>query len=225
MPKQFELDPGVTEWKDGLRETGLTHVIPHVVDHPKRTTLEYMRLLGLPSYSATIARADALLANPEPYFDELGAETAKYFVALEHQGTLQRMRDLDLDRAQVMSFVENTPSSWGLSTYNVFLRQYFPTKYMGAITVDKLGNIHSTLELRDRGDLADDSLTMQKKVTDGKFHYSFNDVVLRSLMYRATQCVPHDDQEYLRGLYEYVIDEPEPSQPLRYRFLDYFPEY
>lgn len=224
MARPPELGAGITHWKDELRVLGLGRAAAGLVDHPKLVTLEYLRQLQLPTNTATIVNAATFHEDPEPYFAKLGASTDKFFVALEDRLTLQRTRKLNLTRDEAQNYVAEVLRGRSLSSYDVFLRQYFPTHYLGSIVASRSGDITASMAPIIASGI-ETQLKAWKMLDDASFSYSFEDIGTRTLLYRAISHVPHDSHDYMPGLYEFIIDQPGELDSLRPIFLDYFPSF
>jgi len=108
--------------------------------------------------------------------------------------------------------------------YFVIIYEYFKNLYAGNLMVEKDGqrifaemvqDTHSGLVQGKRNP----DFTVWRNDFDKRFHYSFDDPVLRETVFKMIQCIPHNENHYMPGYYEFVIvDKNGRVAPI---FIDY----
>jgi hypothetical protein len=226
-----EIRSGISGWESKLLEAGLDGATETLkaADHTKRQTWEYIRMLqrlGLPTHRLITANAGEFFNDLDGWFDALDTNnylTDKYFIAVEEPATRWRTRLMNLSRGEATRFAFGTLRDRGQNVFarhEVFLRQYFPTKYHGEFWIGPSYEVAGVMESTDGAK----SISFSSEINDYRFRYSRDDPRLRGLAFWAVHSVLSCGQKFPLGTYQYIFDGQGPGNPLSLKFLDYFPD-
>src|SRR3989338_839961 len=212
---------GLRAWSEGLREQHAK--LKASLEQPREVGQEAVQILDLPHYRRNLLIADSFLSDPESGFASL--ETTRFFILLQNRDG-KVVRDLNATKKGVMAFVrrhaKKNPHEWSVNVAE-FLEQV----YGGNISVSKEGAARIEFRKGEQGPVSAGTASAHELYHAWQdpntrvWKYDFDDAELRALVQRVVHDVPHDERDYLPGLYEFQLVDPEGDGILEPRFVDY----
>jgi hypothetical protein len=184
--------------------------------------------LNLPRYKQMTLPLSDFLEDPEGYIDSIGSE--RFYINLPpKQQDLQRYRQIDLERAEVMEFIDKHVPQANHPHYIIHVSEYFENIFSGNIVINPAGDVVGEMVTGVQSPLATGEktpeFTMKRDPFTKIFKYSFEEESLRRAMWRTMLAIPHDGEgrelESTPGYYEFVLIKRDEQAPLEPIFLDY----
>lgn len=221
-PQKERIGTGMNAWSKGLESS--TPDLARQLDRPREAGWQALEDLDLPRYKRRInISASEFLRDPQASVAEIPSK--RYFVFLQpKEGLPVRKTKLTFDEA--VEFVQETvgehPEKWEANIAETEVE-----KYGGNIVVKKDGRAIIEMTTQGQGGVSAGTVTPELRAWQdhltGLWKYGFDDVELRRLIQEIMRQVPHEKREYLPGLYEFHVVQPEENDPLEVKFIDYNP--
>ena len=210
----------------GAWAKGLERSVPDLarqLNRPREAGWQALEDLDLPRYKRVVVSAEEFLADPQAAVVEIPSK--RLFVFLQpKEGLPVRKTKLTFDEA--VEFVRETvgehPENW-----ESHISETEEEKYGGNIVVKKDGRAIVEMTTQGQGGVSAGTVTPELRAWQdhltGLWKYDFDNVELRQLVQEIVRQVPHEKREYLPGLYEFHVVQPEANDPLEVKFIDYNP--
>jgi hypothetical protein len=184
--------------------------------------------LSLPRYKQATLPLPDFLKHPDEHFDNIGSE--KFWINLPpKRQELQRYRQINLERAGIIEFINEHVPDASHFEYNIHLSEYFDNIFSGNIVINSAGDVVGEMVTGVQSPLATGEktpeFTMKRDPFTKIFKYSFEEESLRRAMWKTMLAIPHDGEgrelECTPGYYEFVLIKRDEQAPLEPIFLDY----
>lgn len=220
-PRPERIGTGMGAWSKGLESAAPD--LARQLNRPREAGWQALEDLELPRYKRVVVSAGEFLSDPHAAVAEIPSK--RLFVFLQpKEGLPVRKTKLTFDEA--VEFVQETvgehPENWEANIAETEVE-----KYGGNIVVKKDGRAIIEMTTQGQGGVSAGTVTPELRAWQdhltGLWKYDFEDVELRRLAQDVMREVPHEDREYLPGLYEFHVVQPEEDEPLEVKFIDYNP--
>ena len=217
--KSEQIGKGMAAWSKGLESAAPD--LARKLDRPRQAGWDALEELDLPRYVRVHISVEEFLDDPAKTTAEIPSK--RLFVFLQpKEGLPVRKTKLTLEEA--VAFVRQTvgehPENWEAD-----IAETEEEKFGGNIVVKKDGRAIIEMTTQGQGGVSAGTVTPELRAWQdhltGLWKYDFEDVELRRLVQDIMREVPHEDREYLPGLYEFHVVQPEENDPLEVKFIDF----
>ncbi|MBI4435526.1 hypothetical protein HY630_02545 [Candidatus Uhrbacteria bacterium] len=212
---------GMAAWAKGLKKDWPD--LANVFGRPREAGWKALEDLDLPRYERVVVSAAEFLGNPDAVADKIPSR--RLFVFLQPTEGLP-VRKTKLTREEAVAFVRETvaehPEAWA-----VHVSETEDEVYGGNIDVRKDGRAIVEMTIHGQGGVSamkvDPEIRAWQDPLTGLWKYNLEDSQVRQVIQDVMHAVPHEKREYLPGLYEFHVVQPEADGPLEVKFIDYHP--
>ena len=217
-----QIGKGMGAWSKGLQAT--SPELAQKLDRPRSEGWEMLEEIDLPRYKRVQVSAEEFLQDPALITKDIPSE--RLFVFLQpKEGVPVRKTKLSLDEAVefVRTTVKSSPDAW-----EIFVSETEEEKFGGNIAVDKDGRAIIEMTTKGQGGISAGTVVPEIRAWQDRFSgiwkYDSDDADERRLVQSVMRDVPRDGREYLPGLYEFHLVQPDEDEPMEIKFIDYVPE-